>query len=71
MIKAYNYYTGLRGTVQASVPDQFQSVRDFFYGVIVTTEISSFPLSFSFAVFLSLFWKKKNPVILFSFVLEG
>lgn len=58
MTKAYNYYTGLRGTVQASVPDQFQSVRDFFYGVIVTTEISSFPLLFLCCVFKFILKKK-------------
>lgn len=71
--RVYNFYTGLSLTVQTSVPNEFQSVRDFFYGVIVPTEISSFPLSFSFAVFfsLSLFWKLIFPVILFYFFLFG
>lgn len=30
----YNFYTGSSLTVQTSVPNEFQSVRDFFYGVI-------------------------------------
>lgn len=52
--QVYNFYTGLSLAVQTSVPNEFQSVRDFIYGVIVITEISSFPLSFSFTVFFSL-----------------
>lgn len=56
--------------MQTSAPTDFQIVRDSSYGVIVKkTEILSFPLSLSFAVFFSfsLFRKLIFPVI-FSFV---
>lgn len=55
--------------MQTSVPNEFQSARDFFYGVIVTTEISTSPFSFSFAVFFSVYSEKLIfPVILFDFL---